>query len=592
MSFFALLILSISLCNAVPIEVNEHTPCPSLPDIAHGRKVFVKDSSWEEENICRVHFVCDNGYHMEGSPNMYCFYGEWTGTVPECTSNPCEALLAPDNGQITFVGPIQPYLTHSIAEVTCNNGFLIEENKDNVIICKESGIWSDEIPQCIEHSICNSTGEEVVVIPGDNSTNQAGSYCNSNPCLNGGTCTDYITYYMCTCPEHYNGHDCEHKTENTCEASDRYVHCGLGMTDGRIKDDQITAFGTYSNQHPHYARLNETEISWMASLGSDSWIQVNFSSPVDVSGVLTRGDDRSAYWVATFSVQYLDADGELKYIMDSNPSNGVKIFPGNTDHNSVRANYFDAVVTTTIIRINPISSNADYFALRFELLTPTDLNSEEGKNIPSGAVCRFKKSDVAVDDSKQCSEYNGDCGIGMADGRIADSQITAINYYSTNYYPYYGRLTREYYGWEPRQATLEAWIQIEMANATEISGVMTRGGGHHNSWVTAFKIQYGNSTDALSTVQDEYADRVFPGNWDTTSIRTSYFDTVTAKYLRLVVIYGSSNVEDYANELRMEILTPTNLMSAEARSLPEGTICQYESHRFIATPNDHVLMLV
>ena len=33
--------------------------------------------------------------------------------------------------------------------------------------------------------------------------------CASNPCLNGGTCTDHILNYTCSCPVHMNGTNCE-----------------------------------------------------------------------------------------------------------------------------------------------------------------------------------------------------------------------------------------------------------------------------------------------------------------------------------------------------------------------------------------------
>ena len=33
--------------------------------------------------------------------------------------------------------------------------------------------------------------------------------CNSNPCRNGGTCTDRVNEYTCKCPSGYNGDNCE-----------------------------------------------------------------------------------------------------------------------------------------------------------------------------------------------------------------------------------------------------------------------------------------------------------------------------------------------------------------------------------------------
>ena len=33
--------------------------------------------------------------------------------------------------------------------------------------------------------------------------------CLSNPCKNGGTCTDFINYYSCQCAAGYSGVNCE-----------------------------------------------------------------------------------------------------------------------------------------------------------------------------------------------------------------------------------------------------------------------------------------------------------------------------------------------------------------------------------------------
>ena len=41
--------------------------------------------------------------------------------------------------------------------------------------------------------------------------------CSSNPCLNGGSCTDGIHDYVCTCPGNYTGKNCE--IERKLEAS-------------------------------------------------------------------------------------------------------------------------------------------------------------------------------------------------------------------------------------------------------------------------------------------------------------------------------------------------------------------------------------
>ena len=35
------------------------------------------------------------------------------------------------------------------------------------------------------------------------------NYCSSNPCMNGGTCTDGVDSYICECDSGYAGDDCE-----------------------------------------------------------------------------------------------------------------------------------------------------------------------------------------------------------------------------------------------------------------------------------------------------------------------------------------------------------------------------------------------
>ena len=36
--------------------------------------------------------------------------------------------------------------------------------------------------------------------------------CESNPCQNGGVCTDNVNGYTCSCADGYNGTDCEGKS--------------------------------------------------------------------------------------------------------------------------------------------------------------------------------------------------------------------------------------------------------------------------------------------------------------------------------------------------------------------------------------------
>ena len=39
--------------------------------------------------------------------------------------------------------------------------------------------------------------------------------CNSNPCMNGGTCTDRVNRYTCKCRAGYTGGNCESRKSDS-----------------------------------------------------------------------------------------------------------------------------------------------------------------------------------------------------------------------------------------------------------------------------------------------------------------------------------------------------------------------------------------
>ena len=136
-------LLHCSTCDATAYK------CSELPDLENGEKLYVDDENWPEE-VCRVHFRCNPGYQLNGSANMYCFYGDWSGEMPTCVARPCPQLENPDNGYFTFVGPVPEYLTHSIAELRCDEGYQPDHQTENVLICNADGTWSDDAPQCLK----------------------------------------------------------------------------------------------------------------------------------------------------------------------------------------------------------------------------------------------------------------------------------------------------------------------------------------------------------------------------------------------------------------------------------------------------------
>ncbi|KAJ7418322.1 Sushi, nidogen and EGF-like domain-containing protein 1 [Willisornis vidua] len=72
----------------------------------------------------------------------------------------------------------------SLAEYQCELGYTLSQH-NHPRVCHMPGVWSDP-PECDEID-----------------------ECQSQPCLNGGQCKDYVAAFLCLCEPGYTGHHCE-----------------------------------------------------------------------------------------------------------------------------------------------------------------------------------------------------------------------------------------------------------------------------------------------------------------------------------------------------------------------------------------------
>ena len=108
---------------------------------------------------------------------------------------------------------------------------------------------------------------------------------------------------------------------------------GLGMEDGSILDNQITASSEWNANHgPSNARLNRpatppTTGAWSAKTNNrNQWIQADLGGLKWVSGVVTQGRNGAySQWVTRFNVQYSENGQIRNYVEDSNGRNVRKL---------------------------------------------------------------------------------------------------------------------------------------------------------------------------------------------------------------------------------------------------------------------------
>ena len=101
--------------------------------------------------------------------------------------------------------------------------------------------------------------------------------------------------------------------------------------------------------------------------------------------------------------------------------------------------------------------------------------------------------------------------LGMEDGRISDSQITASASLDDTRGPSKARLNIEYYAWAIKYPTNTEWIKIDLAGlggSMLATGIVMQGYRSYSYWVTKFKIQFGTTVGSLQYIMDSQQEHV------------------------------------------------------------------------------------
>ncbi|XP_035682686.1 lactadherin-like [Branchiostoma floridae] len=145
----------------------------------------------------------------------------------------------------------------------------------------------------------------------------------------------------------------------------RVCRDALGMENGTIEDDDITASSHQNSRPPWAARLNGNG-AWFPLFSRSSWIQVDLKQRKTVSGVITQGFAGSPQsWVTQYQVWYVNNDGKWAVVRSRRGS--IMSFSGNTDPNGQKTNTFDRPIVAQKIQVYPTRWRTQ-IGLRVELL--------------------------------------------------------------------------------------------------------------------------------------------------------------------------------------------------------------------------------
>ena len=85
--------------------------------------------------------------------------------------------------------------------------------------------------------------------------------------------------------------------------------------------------------------------------------------------------------------------------------------------------------------------------------------------------------------------------LGIEDGRIQDSAITASTIHNSAHAAHLGRLnlvarSGKAGAWCAKTSNNKEWLQIDLGNPTTVTKVATQGRQNHNQWPTSYSISY------------------------------------------------------------------------------------------------------
>ena len=97
--------------------------------------------------------------------------------------------------------------------------------------------------------------------------------------------------------------------------------------------------------------------------------------------------------------------------------------------------------------------------------------------------------------------------VGIQNGRIKNSAMTASSQWDVNHASWLARLHRARRGrlmgaWSSRHNNHHQWLQIDMGRFTKCSGINTQGRQDADQWVTAYQILYGSDGTRFSYVRE------------------------------------------------------------------------------------------
>ncbi|CAH3171515.1 unnamed protein product, partial [Porites lobata] len=235
--------------------------------------------------------------------------------------------------------------------------------------------------------------------------------CDSNPCLNGGTCHEGESGqgYTCECSSGWKGQRCEEESVAACIT--------VGVTDPKkIPDSRMTASTVYSSGYQaYYGRVNTTRgTRWCPKTTSDrtDYLQVDMGAVHTVCKVATQTLNTGEY-TKTYYVR-VSVDG-VTWNNTYQENKAQKVFQASTVSKSVLRQKISPVVKARFVRFFPITYHGwPCLTVEIYVLTPCDSNP-----CLNGGTCHEEESGQG---------YTCECSSGWKGQRCEEESVAGVHF--------------------------------------------------------------------------------------------------------------------------------------------------------------------
>ncbi|KAL9978605.1 hypothetical protein ACROYT_G016141 [Oculina patagonica] len=286
----------------------------------------------------------------------------------------------------------------------------------------------------------------------------------------------------------------------------------LGMESSHLPDNALSA-STYHDARfiPQRSRLNTIPASgklgaWCTRTNNGKeWLQVYFGRETTVSKVATQGRYDGDNWVMSYSLSYsVDGSHWSWYrLVDGH----IKVFGGTIDRNTPVYHSLHSPIQAKYLRFHPKTWNG-HICMRAEVY-----GCQEG--------------------------YHCSMSLGMEDGRIQDSAMTASTINDNNHAAKLGRLnlvaaSGNAGAWCAKKNDVNQWLQIDLGTPTTVTKVATQGRQEASQWVTSYWLSYSLTGSFWVKYTVRGKKKIFRGNFDRdTMVVHKIFPPFHARFVRI-----------------------------------------------------------